>query len=285
MEDFEEKGYLSYDEIIHLMVLNCYIDSSCEYIEFKHLVDKWFFSQDVDAYILLLRIGRVFYNYFPDAKCRLLTNDSTPRMTEAASFIIRWLKEKALLLNYERLIDNILLFGYLENCKLLEVEPELEFTPLEHLWYKKQQEPEFVGKERREQIQSVSSCSIQWLGREEEREELFNEMKAKGLIHSLTPLEHFSTVFGGIPLDSVHPIRWGSDTTTELLYFIQCFSNANLINAKRGNRYNYELIKFCFKRFDGTEFVGSYKNLMQSAETSLGIERVKRINELAEMFK
>lgn len=285
MEDFAENGYLSYDEIIHLRVLHCYIDSSQDYIEFKQLVDKWYFSQDVDAYLLLLRIGRAFYNYFPEAKCKLFPNDNTPRMIEAASFIIRWLKEKALLLNYEHLIDNILLFGYLENCKLLEVEPELEFTPLEHLWYKKQQEPEFVEKERRAQMQSVSNCSIQWHGTKNELEELFNEMKAKGIIHNLTPLDDFCTVFGGIPLESVRPIRWGSDTITELLYFIQRFSDANLINAKRGNRYNYELIKFCFKRFDGAEFVGSYKNLMQSAETSLGIERVNRINELAEMFK
>ncbi|MDI9874506.1 hypothetical protein [Flectobacillus rivi] len=289
MEDFDINDLIRKvlnEEVVRENLKKVYLELGRDDKLFDKYMDEWFYKESEIAIDDIFRgLAGMTYDYIPGARFKIIQDDESLLTYKVASLILKWMNRISRELGMENSIEYAYRMAYRRNCRLLNFEPEFRFSPIKDLLVKKQQEPEFVGKERRAQIQSVSNCSIEWLGNEEEIEELFNEMKAKGFIHSLTPFEDFCTVFGGIPLDSVHPIRWGSDTITELLYFIQCFSNANLINAKRGNRYNYELIKFCFKRFDGAEFVGSYKNLMQSAETSLGIERVNRINELAEMFK
>lgn len=292
MEDFDPKDFDPNDFIRKVLdeerervnLKNVYLELNRDDELFdKYMDERFYLESEIKMGDIFHGLVRIIYNYTPDVKLKIIQDDETLLMYKVASLILKWINRISKELGKERMVKSAYTMAYLHNCKLLQLEPEWKYS--EQICPPIQKESKIAGKERRAQIQSVSNCSIEWLGNEEEIEELFNEMKAKGLIHSLTPFEDFCTVFGGIPLESVRPIRWGSDTITELLYFIQCFSNASLINAKRGGRYNYKLIKFCFKRFDGAEFDASYRNIMQIAETNLGIERVNRIKELAEMFK
>jgi hypothetical protein len=93
---------------------------------------------------------------------------------------------------------------------------------------------------------------------------LFRLMKDNELISSQNTYEQFERVFSGEPLDQINPIRWGSNNTTELLYFLHRLQDADFIKMPKRADYN-QLVR-CFVQADSNDFEGEFKVLKKKAE-------------------
>jgi hypothetical protein len=114
--------------------------------------------------------------------------------------------------------------------------------------------------------------------------ELFNLMISKFKLISLeTTYDQFKSVFTMKPLESIKPIKWHQDNASELLYFIERLEQSDNIihNPKRSD---YQKLKACFVKPDGTQFKVAWKSLKTNIELTLSPEKQKAIDELVSNF-
>lgn len=113
--------------------------------------------------------------------------------------------------------------------------------------------------------------------------ELYSLMinKYKLIAPETTP-EQFKAVFTGQAIETINPIKWHQDNASELLYFIAKLEQTNNIehNPKRAD---YQKLKSCFVKPDGSQFNEALKTLKQQIEF-ISPEKQKAIDELVNNF-
>ena len=125
--------------------------------------------------------------------------------------------------------------------------------------------------------------SYQWQGKDEDLPEFYNQTLNKyKLITSETSLEQFRAVFSSVPVKDISPIKWRKDNASELIYFISKLVESN--NIKGNTRLDYQKMKNCFIKPDGTKFTEVFKSLKQSIEINLAEDKRTQIDELIKAF-
>ena len=126
--------------------------------------------------------------------------------------------------------------------------------------------------------------SYVWQGNpDKELPELYRLMIDKyKLIAPETTLEQFKAVFTGQAIESINPIKWHQDNASELLYFIDGLQQTNNIvhNPKRAD---YQKLKACFVKPDGSQFNEALKTLKQQIQF-IAPDKQKAIDELVSNF-
>ena len=102
------------------------------------------------------------------------------------------------------------------------------------------------------------------------------------LIAPETTYEQFKAVFTGQAIESINPIKWHQDNASELLYFIDRLEQLNNIehNPKRAD---YQKLKACFVKPDGSQFNEALKTLKQQIQF-IAPDKQKAIDELVSNF-
>ena len=102
------------------------------------------------------------------------------------------------------------------------------------------------------------------------------------LIAPETTLEQFKAVFTRQPIESINPIKWHQDNASELLYFIDRLEQSNNIehNPKRAD---YQKLKACFVKPDGSQFNEALKILKQQIQF-IAPDKQTAIDELVSNF-
>ena len=125
--------------------------------------------------------------------------------------------------------------------------------------------------------------SYQWQGKDEDLPEFYNKTLNKyKLIASETSLEQFRAVFSSVPTKDISPFRWRKDNASELIYFVSKLVESN--NIKGNKRLDYQKMKNCFVKPDGTEFTEVFKALKQNIEINLAEDKRTQIDELIKAF-
>ena len=103
------------------------------------------------------------------------------------------------------------------------------------------------------------------------------------LIAPETTLEQFKAVFTGQAKESINPIKWHQDNASELLYFIDRLEQSNNIkhNPKRAD---YQKLKACFVKPDGSQFNEALKSLKTKIDINLSPDKQTAIDELVSNF-
>lgn len=118
---------------------------------------------------------------------------------------------------------------------------------------------------------------------DKELQELYSLMMDKyKLIASETTPEQFKAVFTGQPIESINPIKWHQDNASELLYFIYKLEQTNNI-AHNPKRADYQKLKACFVKPDGSQFNEALKTLKQQIKL-IAPDKQKAIDELVNNF-
>jgi hypothetical protein len=102
------------------------------------------------------------------------------------------------------------------------------------------------------------------------------------LIASETTYEQFKAAFTGQEIESINPIKWHQDNASELLYFIEKLGQSNNIehNPKRAD---YQKLKACFVKPDGSQFNEALKTLKQQIQF-ISPDKQRAIDELVSNF-
>lgn len=102
------------------------------------------------------------------------------------------------------------------------------------------------------------------------------------LIAPETTYEQFKAVFTGQAIESINPIKWHQDNASELLYFIDRLEQLNNIehNPKRAD---YQKLKACFVKPDGSQFNEALKTLKQQIQF-IAPDKQKAIDEIVKNF-
>lgn len=102
------------------------------------------------------------------------------------------------------------------------------------------------------------------------------------LIAPETTYEQFKAVFTGQAIESINPIKWHQENASELLYFIDRLQKTNNIehNPKRAD---YQKLKACFVKPDGSQFNEALKTLKQQIPF-IASDKKKAIDELVSNF-
>jgi hypothetical protein len=131
-----------------------------------------------------------------------------------------------------------------------------------------------------------SKLSYQWQNKpNEELPELYELLLNKyKLISPETTLEQFKGIFTGQPLESIKPVKWHDNNTSELLYFIKGLKkNDNIeLNIKRSD---YIKMTSCIVKPDGRKFEANFKELNQNISINLSIKKRETINDLVDNFR
>ncbi len=103
------------------------------------------------------------------------------------------------------------------------------------------------------------------------------------LIAPETTYEQFKAVFTGQAIESINPIKWHQDNASELLYFIDGLQQTNNIvhNPKRAD---YQKLKACFVKPDGSQFNEALKTLKTDIKINLSPDKQMAIDELVSNF-
>lgn len=126
--------------------------------------------------------------------------------------------------------------------------------------------------------------SYVWQGSQDELPLLHNLMVNEyKLIVPETTYEQSQAVFTGQPIESIHPIKWHQDNASELLYFIDRLKQSHQIehNPKRAD---YQKLKACFVKPDGSQFDSAFKQLKTNIELNLSKDKQKAIDDLIGNF-
>ena len=126
--------------------------------------------------------------------------------------------------------------------------------------------------------------SYVWQGNpDKELPELYSLMLNKyKLIAPETTLEQFKAVFTGQPIESINPIKWHQENASELLYFIDRLQQTN--NIVHTKRTDYQKLKACFVKPDGSQFNEALKSLKTKIDTNLSPDKQTAIDELVSNF-
>ena len=125
--------------------------------------------------------------------------------------------------------------------------------------------------------------SYQWQGKDEDLLEFYNQTISEyKLIASETSLDQFRAVFSSVPIKDISPIKWRKDNASELIYFISKLVESNNINGNK--RLDYQKMKSCFIKPDGTKFTEAFKSLKQNIEINLAEDKRTQIDELIKAF-
>lgn len=102
------------------------------------------------------------------------------------------------------------------------------------------------------------------------------------LIAPETSYEQFKQIFTGQPIDSIKPIKWHQDNTSELLYFIDKLEQTNQV--KHTTKADYQKMIACFVKPDGNTFQAAFKNIKTNILINLSPDKQKAIDELISNF-
>jgi hypothetical protein len=124
----------------------------------------------------------------------------------------------------------------------------------------------------------VSYC---WKSKKEHLPDLYHKMVGRWIDESTT-IEQFTSVFNETPLVSVQPIKWNTDLSTEVIYFLKKLYEHGIIGQYEDVlRMDYKQLSACFVKPNGTPF----DNLKQAkAYTELGFPKEKG-NEIDSLVK
>jgi len=87
-----------------------------------------------------------------------------------------------------------------------------------------------------------------------------------------TTLKDFKAVFTGQPIGTFLPIHWASNNASELIYFTnKCLGS---LVEEEGKRRNWQRLRGCFVKADGSQFSEDLRNLNQKLETDFGQQRI-----------
>lgn len=103
------------------------------------------------------------------------------------------------------------------------------------------------------------------------------------LIAPETTLEQFKAVFTGQAIESINPIKWHQDNASELLYFIDRLQQTNNI-VHNPKRTDYQKLKACFVKPDGSQFNEALKSLKTKIDINLSPDKQTAIDELVSNF-
>jgi hypothetical protein len=119
---------------------------------------------------------------------------------------------------------------------------------------------------------------------DKELPELYSLMiKKYKLIAPETTPEQFKAVFTGQGTESINPIKWHQDNASELLYFIVRLEQSNNIEHNP-KRTDYQKLKACFVKPDGSPFKAVWKSLKKNIDINLSPDKQKAIDELVSNF-
>ncbi len=131
-------------------------------------------------------------------------------------------------------------------------------------------------------VQKKNKLSYVWQGKsDEELPNLYQQMKGK-FIDNESDLSQFIAIFSGLPIQNLKPIKWHSDNASEVLYFILQLEDTQ--NIASGKRVDYQKLKACFFKPDGTPFTASFKELKQNIDINLSTDKQRAIKDLVSTF-
>jgi hypothetical protein len=189
------------------------------------------------------------------------------------------LEKKGLMIFYKYHLLDILVDGiFFNECNKTKLTPKLarilgydiELNPIE---LKKTKQPPHKKK-----------TSYVWqTNPDKELPELYSLMIGKyKLIAPDTTIKQFTATFTGQEIESINPIKWHQDNASELLYFIEKLGQSNNIehNPKRAD---YQKLKACFVKPDGSQFNEALKTLKQQIQF-ISPDKQRAIDELVSNF-
>lgn len=103
------------------------------------------------------------------------------------------------------------------------------------------------------------------------------------LIAPETTYEQFKAVYTGQAIESINPIKWHQDNASELLYFIDRLQQTNNI-VHNPKRTDYQKLKACFVKPDGSQFNEALKSLKTKIDINLSPDKQTAIDELVSNF-
>ncbi|GAA4434252.1 hypothetical protein GCM10023188_24980 [Pontibacter saemangeumensis] len=107
--------------------------------------------------------------------------------------------------------------------------------------------------------------SYTWLGNDDELPKLYKLLKENKLIHTSTTEENFKAVFEAKALQEIKErIKWHDDNASELLYFILQLEGSDGWLIEKGERANYQRLKGCFVKPNGTQFTEKLRQAKQN---------------------
>lgn len=103
-----------------------------------------------------------------------------------------------------------------------------------------------------------------------------------------TSLEQFKTIFSGIDVSKITPIKWHDDNASEVLYFIYRLAANNCIDERKNKndepRLNYVKLKACIIQSNGKKFTANFKELKQKIDIFLSKEKRDEIDKIVKQF-
>lgn len=145
--------------------------------------------------------------------------------------------------------------------------------------------PKLTGnsKERAEEEDKLTNHNISyvWVDKDAETElpKLYSALCSQYITQ--TDLASFQAVFSGRKIGTFQPIRW-SGNASELIYFILSLMPGLVIDERK--RMNWQKLKECFVKSDGSLFKEDFKNLKKGLETDLADSKKKQIDGLLYQF-
>lgn len=120
------------------------------------------------------------------------------------------------------------------------------------------------------QTQHRRETSFKWTGREKELKELMRLMIKGNWIDKETNLKDFKAIFTEQPLESIQPIKWGSNIGAEVLYFFKELKGKFVTSE----RMNYKKMNKCIIKQNGKEYnINSWKAISTTIEIDFSKEK------------
>ncbi len=138
-----------------------------------------------------------------------------------------------------------------------------------------------TNEERAEQEPQVTNGKLSYKWLDNDLDKFYESLKGKYIID--TELEDFKAAFEEKTIGSFKPIKWHDTNATELVYFIKNLISSGLVLAQT-TRMNYQRLKGCFVKSDGSQFTESLKDLNQQAEMALDQQKQEAIKSLLSDF-
>ena len=126
--------------------------------------------------------------------------------------------------------------------------------------------------------------SYLYQGTDKDLPEFHSLMIENKLIASETSYEQFKSVFTGLPIENINPIKWHQNNATELLYFIIKLEQSGIIEHNP-KRTDYQKLQACFVKPDGKEFNEAMKSLKTDIDTTLSQDKQDVIDVLVKNFE
>lgn len=108
---------------------------------------------------------------------------------------------------------------------------------------------------------------------------LFKALQTYDLISKENKYTDFDYIFSNKPLSNVKPLIWGSDTSTELLFFVIEMIENELISGK-GKNMDYKKMTSCFKTINNEAFNAQFRQIKKNIELNLSLEKQKLITKI-----